>query len=204
VIVPPSAQSDVVSRVGREWNGSVPARLIFDRTGRLAAEFLDDQAIGTTEDVVRAVLSGQYKAPERPGGRTAPGGVIARARTVDVAGDRTLAQPTSRWSSVSDIQAMAISIAQQSETNIDWSNARVAVLPFTLVGNLDSGAGKALADAVARLLAAKHPGAVVDRQEADELLAREKLTPLGVEYDPRLIAGKTNWTHIITGTLRWR
>jgi thiol-disulfide isomerase/thioredoxin len=203
-LVPPSAQSDVVSRVGREWNGSVPARLIFDRTGRLVAELLDDQAIGTTDEVVRAILNGQYKPPESPGPRKAPGGVIARARTVDVAADKTLAQPTSRWSSISDIEAMAVSIAQQSEANIDWSKARVAVLPFTLVGNADSGAGKALADAVARLLAAKHPDAVVDRQEADDLLAREKLTPLGVEYDPRVIAGKANWTHIITGTLRWR
>lgn len=34
------------------------------------------------------------------------------------------------------------------------------------------------------------------------MLARYKLTPLGVEYDPTELKSRTGWTHIITGTLR--
>jgi len=204
LIVPPSAQGDVVARLGSEWNGSVPARLIFDRGGRLAAELLDDASITKTDERVRAILSGAYsvpKSPERPAG----GRLIARARTVDVSKDRTLAQPTSQWSSLDDVEAMAQTIARQSEITIDWPNAKVAVLPFTLIGRADpEQAGKALADAVARILAAKHPGSVVDRREADALMARHNLSPLSVEYDPSVLAGKAGWTHIITGTLRWR
>jgi hypothetical protein len=203
-IVPPSAQEEVARRFAREWRGEVPARLIFDREGRLAAELLTDEAIRTTAQVVRDVLAGQYKAPE-PVKRAEPAGVTARTRTLEVTSERTVVQPTTQRSTMADIESMAQSIARQSEETIDWSNAHVAILPFTLVGRSDSEtAGKTLADAVARILRAGHPESVVDRQEADELIARYKLTPMAVEYDPSLVAGKANWTHIITGALRWR
>ncbi len=204
LIVPPSSQSDVAERLGQEWTGSVPARLIFDRDGQLAAELLTEEAIKTTAEVVRAVLAGEYKGP-KPIRKPDDSRVIARSRMLDVSADKTVAQPTSRWTSLDMIEAMARSIADQSEGTIDWSKARVAVLPFNLVGRPDNeAAGKTLADAVARILAARHPESVVDRQEADDLIARYKLTPMAVEYDPSLLAGKANWTHIITGTLQSR
>ncbi len=204
VIIPPSGQNDVVSKLGSEWNGAVPARLVFDRSGGLAAELLDEASIGKTESVVRAVLGGELRAANRPK-RSNERQVVARARMVDVQADRTLAQPTSQASSVTSVESMAETIVRQSEGNIDWSKARVAVLPFTLVGTSDRGeTGRALADAVAKILSTRHPGAVIDRQEADALLERHHLTPMGVEYDPTVLSGKADWTHVITGTLRWR
>ena len=131
--------------------------------------------------------------------------VDARARALDLNASRMVTRSSSRWTSFDEIEEMADVIVRRCEATIEWTNAKVAVLPFTLLGRPNRPeAGKLLADAVAQRLAASHPDAIVDREAADAVLARYKLTPLGVEYDPTVLTGKANWTHIVTGTLSFR
>jgi hypothetical protein len=204
VIVPPSGWGEVVGRLAYEWDGSIPAVLVFDRDGRLAAEMVGQPAISKIRQVVEDVLAGRHKPIELP--RRPTGGLVtARSRLLDLEAGKTVARSRSQGASTDDVEAMAAAIAGRCEATIDWSNARVAVLPFTILGRaVRPETGKLLADAVARILMAAHPNAIVNRQEADALLTQHQLTPLGVEYDPAVLSGKVNWTHIITGTIRWR
>ncbi len=200
LIIRPSRQGEVVARLAYQWDGKVPAALVFDRDGNLAEEFLSDTERYRMGTLVEDVLAGRHRPlTSRPG---RPGLVTARSRTLDLGAIKTIGRSSSRGRSLDDVESMAKAIAERCESTIDWDQAKVAVLPFTLVDRPNrQKAGKALADAVARVLSAKHPGAIVDRAEADALLARYRLTPLGVEFDPTVLSGKARWTHIITGTL---
>ncbi len=204
VMVPASARGEVVARLGYEWNGTIPAALVFDRAGRLAAELIGDTPAERIRQIVGEVLAGRHE-PIAASRRPAAGQVTARARALEVGAGKTVARSASQWGSLDDVDAMADAIARRCEATINWADAKVAVLPFTLIGGGSRPeAGKALADAVARILSARHPQAVVNRSEADAIMARHKLTPLGVEYDSTALHGKADWTHIITGTLRSR
>ena len=202
VVVPAATRGELVARLGYEWNGSIPAVLVFDRDGYLAAELIGDVPFVKVQKVVDDVLAGRHE-PIVPPERRGRGQIAARSRTLDLTAGKMVDRSSSQWASLDDVQEMAIAIAKRCEATIDWPNAKVAVLPFTVVRGADRAkTGKALADAVARILSTRHPQAVVPRGEADAILARHKLTPLGVEYDPTVLAEKANWTHIITGTLR--
>jgi hypothetical protein len=203
VLVPSAARAEVIAELGYEWNGTLPAILLFDRDGGLAAEIVETASPGEIEQITEEVLKGQ-RPPVRTA-RSARGGVSARARMLDLGTSKTLAASNSEWPTLGDLQQTAQAIANRCEVNIDWSNARVAVLPFTILGRVERpDAGKELADAVAKILAARHPEAMVDRAGANAALTEYEMTPLGVEYDPTTLASKTGWTHIITGTLRVR
>jgi len=199
-VVPPSAQSGVAASLGHEWRGQVPAVIVLDRDGKLAGELIGETPFAQIEALVDDVLAGRHQPielAEGPGNRT-----LARARTLDLSAGKTVARADSKGASLDDVGAMAGAIAERFEATIEWSNARVAVLPFIVAGGPDpEQAGKDLADAVARVLSARHPGTIVDRAEVDAALARHKLTPLGIEYDPTVLSGKVNWTHIVTGSL---
>ncbi len=204
VVVPPSAQGELIARLAYDWDGSLPAVLVYDRDGRVAAELFRRVPFGRIEQTVELVLAGKHQPIEESGPAVA-GRISARSRTLDVENGKTVGRSNTQWIRPRDVTDMAEAIARKSEPTIDWSEAKVAVLPFTILGRNSAGIdGKALADEVARILTKWHPQAVVDRAEADALLAKHGLTPLGVEYDLSVLQGKADWTHVITGTLRMK
>lgn len=202
VLVRPHDRTGVVTHFSNEWNGGTPAALLFDRDGMLAAEFLGVTPTSGIHEKISQVIKGEHKPIGRPG-QLMSARSNAQARMLDLLDGKTIGRSQSQWSSADDIEAVAKRIADGSESGIDWTRAKVAILPFTIVGKpAKPGTGKLLADAVARILEARHPDAVVDRERADAVLAQNKLTGLAVEYDPTVLAGKAGWTHIITGTIR--
>ncbi|MBN1345259.1 MAG: hypothetical protein JXQ73_21380 [Phycisphaerae bacterium] len=204
VIVPFSSRGDVVARMAYEWNGRIPAALVFDRDGRLVAELPAGTSVDKIRQVVADVVAGRLEASEgaaRPSSKR----VTAQSRALDLSVNKTIARARSEADSAGDVDRMAQSIAARCEATIDWSTAKVAILPFTLVGSGGTPEmGRQLADSVARILAARHPEAIVPRDQADAVLKRYNLTPLAVEYDPTTVTGRVGWTHIITGTLNMK
>lgn len=202
ILVPQDEVGEVVTRFGYEWNGGTPAILLFDRDGMLAAEFLGSGPFSAIRSAVENVLAGKHKPIGKPGHLMA-GKISAQVRTLGLDDGKTVGKSRSQWGALENVDVMAKMIADRSEATVNWPEAKVAVLPFTVIGGAARpNTGQTLADVIARILKTRHPAAVVDREEADAMLARYKLTPLGVEYDPTELKSRTGWTHIITGTLR--
>ncbi len=202
LMIPPSTRGDVIAELGYQWDGRVPALLVFDPGGDLAAELIGAAPARDVEEIITPLLAGRKPPGPEP---QPPSGVSLKTRLLGLGDGKPLTRSDSTWPSMDNEQAMARKIAQEIETSVDWSNARVAVLPITVLkGQGGKNRGRDLAVEIAKLLQAKHPQSVVDPNEVDTVLNRLNLTPLGIEFDSSVLAGKVDWTHIISGTLRGR
>lgn len=202
LMIPPSTRGGVVAQLGYQWDGRVPALLVFDPGGDLAAELIGAAPPGDVEEIVTALLAGQKPPGPAP---VPPQGISLKTKLLGLGDGKPLTRSETQWPSMENRIAMARKIADEVEASVDWSNARVAVLPITVLRREgEPQLGQDLSEQITKLLMARHPQSVVPPNEVADVLSRNNLTTLGIEFDASVLAGKVNWTHIISGTLRGR
>ena len=202
VVIQPESKPGIRAWLNPKWSYDLPARFVIDGQGRVVAQVLSGTTLASAREYVRRALAGDGDTLGR--GRLPIGAAALRGRLIDVRTGK--AEPLAEvLTKPADADRLGEQLAELLAARVDPAKKlRIAVLPFPSSEDRHRAGsfGLDVARGVVTAMTRRGYRGLSAPEDVQDMFDRTSLTPMAVDFDPTVVAGRLACDYLVVGWVR--